>query len=58
MKYFTTFIESYKGSYNPEIIKTELVVLKCGFELKIQYAYGDVQVIPLITEPHLRLQGI
>ena len=46
MKYVTNFIEGYKGSFNPEIVKTELVVMRHGFDLKIQYVYGDVQVTP------------
>jgi hypothetical protein len=50
MKYVTNFIEGYKGSFNPKVVKAELVLLKHGFDLKIQYVYGDVQVIPFYNQ--------
>jgi hypothetical protein len=45
MKRFTYFAQVYKGSYSPKIANAQLVVLKRGFDLKIQYAYEGVKVI-------------
>jgi len=46
MKRFTYFAQVYRGSHGPKITNAQLVVLKRGFDLKIQYAYEGVKVIP------------
>lgn len=46
MKRFTYFAQVYKGSHSPKIAGTHLVVSKRGFDLKIQFVYEGVKVIP------------
>jgi len=50
MKRFNYFAQVYKGSHSPKIANVQLVVLKRGFDLKIQYTYEGLKTISFLNQ--------